>query len=71
MEMMILAEWTGFRNVNVPALIACFTIIGLIALLGVHWLRKPETKRKGILMLAMIVVPTVMSALALILRLLV
>ncbi len=71
MEMMIVAEWTGFKNVNVPAFIACFTIVGLIAVLGVYWLRKPETKQKGILLLAMIIVPTAMSALALILRLLV
>jgi len=58
------------QDVNRPAMIICFAIVAVFLVLGVHWVRKPDTRRRGIIVLAIILVPTFISGLVVSARLL-
>ena len=62
--------WTGFQDVNVPTLAACLLAVAALLVLGVFWTRKPETGKRGVVTLAMILIPAVLSALVVGLRIL-
>ena len=66
---MILAEWTGFRNVNVPALVICLTLVACCFVAGIIWLRKPETRTRGIWILGLVIAPAILAGLPLLGRL--
>ena len=67
---MIIAEWSGFDNVNVKALILCFIVVGYFFIKGILWLRDPEYRSRGIWTLVVIVVPTLLASATLFARLL-
>ena len=54
--------WTGSENVNVVALAICLLIVTVFLVLGTIWIRKPNTRKRGLITLAIILVPTVLSA---------
>ena len=60
----------SMQDVNRPAMIICFAIVAVFLVLGVHWVRKPDTRRRGIIVLAIILVPTFISGLVVSARLL-
>lgn len=55
-------EWTGFDNVNVPALIISLMIVAALLILGIVWCRSPDTRKRGIMTVSVIVIPVVLSA---------
>jgi hypothetical protein len=63
-------KWTGLDDVNVPALAVCFLVVATFLVLGVLWSRKAETRKRGILTLSVLLVPAILSAILLGLRIL-
>ena len=53
---------------NLPAFVACMMIVALIIWIGFKWTKKPETRTRGLIVIAIIVVPAVVSGLGVILR---
>lgn len=62
--------WAGLESVNVRALAACFVVVAVFLVLGFLWTRKPETRKRGIVTLSIILIPTILSAVVLLLRVL-
>ena len=61
---------TGFEGVNTPALVVCLAVVATFLVFGFLWARKPETKNRGLVTLAIILIPTILSAVVLGLRVL-
>lgn len=61
-------KWTGFEGVNVPVLLAGLIVVAAFLMLGVLWTRKPQTRKRGIVTLSIILIPTILSAVVLGLR---
>jgi hypothetical protein len=64
-------NWTGLEGVNVPALLVCLAVSVALLVIGISWVRKVETRSRGIAALSIILLPAMLSALVLGLRCLV
>ncbi len=53
---------------NWPAFVICMAVYVFFFVMGIIWTRKPETRTRGIVTLAVLLVPTAMSALVLVMR---
>ncbi len=53
---------------NLPAFIVCMVIVVLVIWMAFRWIKKPETRTRGLILMAIIVIPTVISGLGILLR---
>ena len=53
--------WAGFEGVNVPALVVCSLVFAAFLVLGLLWTRNPDTRKRGIVTLSVILIPTILS----------
>jgi hypothetical protein len=61
-------HWTGTENVNLPALVICLLVIAFCYALVLFWISKPQSRRRGIITLLILLTPTILSAAALVMR---
>ena len=68
---MVMMTMPDSLDFNWPAFVICLAIYVFFFVKGIAWSREPNTRARGIVTLAILLVPTGMSGLMLILRVIV
>ena len=56
---------------NLPAFVACMVVVALVLWIGFRLTKKPETRTRGLILIALIILPAFVSGLGILLRFLI